>query len=81
MERVTRTRPCLVCGRGDWCFRSNATHVLHCCMRAHEAPDGMRAIGTNRAGATTFIFEGQQPLPQRLRLVRPPVQETPAIDW
>ena len=77
--RVTRAEPCAVCGRPDWCARSDDGLIL--CMRGGDLPVGYKFIRENAEGGQLYgptDSSSNRPAPPRLR---PKPQATPAIDW
>jgi len=52
-REVTKTHPCLICGKPDWCARS--ADGAHRCERSNgHPPDGFRAVGKGTASGTIF---------------------------
>lgn len=74
-QRVSRTRPCPVCGSTDWCgFSSDGWFVF--CQRM-DSWNGKRAIRQNDAGAMFALSERQsresrRQSPPRSAIPRPP---------
>src|SRR5262249_46295926 len=58
--RVNRRRPCLICGKPDWCSFTRENERISICMRVR---DGARKI--NAQGGAIFIHD-DRPLPFRV---------------
>ena len=74
-HRVTRSEPCIVCGKPDYCGRSADGLVR--CMRSAEAPIGMRYIRTATDGGHLFAVDDPRQAPPP----PPPKRPKPSVDW
>lgn len=74
---VTSAKPCVICGKADWCTR-NCTAVR--CMRVKIAPTGWVAIKTDEGGGTTFKPEGEQQTGERVTHQAPMTETTERAD-
>jgi len=76
-HRVTRAHPCEVCGRPDWCGRSDDGLIR--CMRGGDVPPGYRFIRENPDGGRLY-----GPVDDRAPRPAPPPRPSkpkPSIDW
>ena len=81
IEPVSRARPCLLCGKGDWCYRKPARGVS-VCHRVTEPPAGWRRLGVDPSGGLACRMidgpESHPPIPTPAPRRQPP---PPTIDW
>jgi len=75
-HRVTRANPCEVCGRPDWCGRSDDGLIR--CMRGGGTPSGMKLIREDAEGGRLYapIDSSSRPTPPPR-----PRKRKPRIDW
>ena len=70
--RVNRRRPCLICGRPDWCSYTRDERIS-VCMRVR---DGARKI--NHQGGAIHVHAGAERIEPRLLRLRPRSPPDPA---
>lgn len=57
--RVSKSKPCAICGKPDWCTRNE---MFHACTRIHDAP-GRFKLAKN--GASLYWIDPSRPTPKR----------------
>jgi hypothetical protein len=56
-KRVNRNRPCVICGKPDWC--GYTVDGAARCMRSDETPPGWKCVARDPNGGTTYRPEGE----------------------
>lgn len=78
LDRVTRSSPCVVCGRDSWCYRK-PDRGIHVCMRSATPTGDLVVLGQDRAGGHAFRGRGEP------RLDLPPSTQPQSVrrsvDW
>lgn len=82
-QPVNRQHPCPICGKPDWCGRTEDGAVVRC-MRAQgiPVPSGWLLVKTDPDGGT--VFRRQDDLDRRLPTVEPTREQAPEThdtDW
>jgi hypothetical protein len=76
MDRVSKSRPCPICGRADWCLAAGDESAA-ICARIEEG--SMKRCG--EAGWLHILAEGKQPWRRTSLRLRIPAVRTPAKDF
>ena len=78
-RKVTKDKPCPVCGKSDWCAWSSEGDVLRC-MRGGRTPDGMRHWRDDRNGGVLFKQDSHDHATRHRPVVKPTATSS-ATDW
>lgn len=84
----TRDRPCLVCGKPDWCTVTADGGTIHCRRGQHlAAPHGFRRKDTAGDGAARFVRDrhddslAYDPSVYRVPVLSKPARKSPTRNW
>jgi len=77
---VTKTNPCPVCGKPDWCAWTPDGAKLRC-MRGGDLPSGMRLLKPDDGGGSLYVFDSSRAAGPRPKAPRKPTSSAQKLDW
>jgi hypothetical protein len=79
--RVTRARPCVVCGKPDWCGYTSEPDEVNRCMRVSGEVQGLRLIKSDGESCCYVPIDAERGVWQPNRRQARPIVKKPVVNW
>lgn len=78
-RRVNRNRPCVICGKPDWC--GYTVDGAARCMRVHDTPPGWKRVARDPNGGSTYRPAGEEPYKSSYVPPKPKPKPKSNVQW